>query len=160
MSNIDDDITLEIKLEGPPTDDTNDKGGPTAFGISKVNNPDAWKNGPPTEAKARAIYLSKYVNGPGFDKIKDPQLQKQLIDFGVQSGPAIAIQKLQFILGTEVDGILGPQTLAAIDRIHPEDVNNGLMVERIKMICRIVTNNPLQLKFLNGWIDRSCQFIY
>lgn len=148
-----------LKKEGSPTNDSLDKGGPTAFGISKVSNPEAWKNGPPTEAQARAIYEAKYVNGPGFNKVQDKQLREQLIDYGVNSGPAIAIRKLQEILKVPTDGILGNETLVMLSRVHPEDINNLLVASRVKMIGRLVQNNPLQVKFLSGWLDRALQFL-
>lgn len=159
MATVDTIITNIINTEGGYVDNPADKGGPTAFGISEKSNPDAWKNGPPSEAQARQIYMQKYVIGPGFDKITDKQLQAQLVDFGVNSGPAIAIMKLQTILGTNVDGVLGPSTLQALSRIHPEEANNLLMAARIKMICRIVQKTPSQVQFLEGWIDRALQFL-
>src|ERR1035437_60199 len=155
MPSINDIITKEIKTEGAATNDPTDKGGPTAFGISKTANPEAWKNGAPTEAQARAIYIQKYVVGPGFDKVTDPQLQAQLVDYGVNSGPMIAIQKLQAILKVPVDGSLGAATLTALATIHPEDVNNLLVAARVRMIGKIVYNSPSQLKYINGWLDRA-----
>ncbi len=148
-----------IRREGGPTDDPQDKGGPTAWGISKVANPEAWKDGPPSEAEARAIYLRKYVQGPGFDKIEDKALQAQLVDFGVNSGPAIAIMKLQGILSVPMDGVLGPQTLAALTTLKAEEVNNLLVATRVKMVVSIAVKNPGQLRFLSGWVDRSLQFL-
>jgi len=159
MPSISDIINNEIKTEGAPTNDSNDKGGPTAFGISKAANPEAWKNGAPTEAQARAIYQSKYVDQPGFNKITDPQLQAQLVDYGVNSGPMIAIQKLQAILAVPVDGVLGPATFDALSKSDLHKVNNDLVVARIKMICKIVQANPSQLKYLGGWAMRACEFI-
>ncbi len=158
MPTIADIINNEIKIEGAPTNDPTDKGGRTAFGISEKSNPAAWANGAPTEAQARAIYLQKYVNGPGFDKIKNPQLQAQLVDFGVNSGPMIAIMKLQAILGVTPDGILGPKTLTALDA-RTDNVNNLLVAARVKMIGQIVVKNPSQIKYLNGWLSRALEFL-
>lgn len=156
MSDVIGDI---IKREGPETNDPVDKGGRTAYGISETSNPEAWKDGKVTEAEARSIYESKYVKGPGFDKITDPQLRNQLIDYGVNSGPAVAIIKLQQILGVEQDGVLGQATLAALKTLHPEDANNCLVAARVRMIGKIVSKNPSQIKFLNGWLDRALQFL-
>ena len=147
-----------LKREGPPSNDPIDKGGATAFGISKVSNPEAWKNGPPTQEQARNIYIQKYVNGPGFHQIEDKQLQAQLVDFGVNSGPAVAIQKLQDILKVTVDGVLGPETLKVLKTLHPDDANNLLVAARIRMICKIVQRDPSQLKFLLGWCNRALEF--
>lgn len=147
--------------EGGPklTNDPADAGGRTQWGISERSNPQAWTDGHVTEAEARAIYERKYVQAPGFDKIKDSKLQAQLVDFGVTSGPAIAVQKLQEILRVKVDGILGPKTLAAIEVEDPRYLSNKLAASRIQMIGRIVQKNPSQIKWLNGWINRAISFI-
>jgi lysozyme family protein len=141
------------------TNDPADGGGRTQYGISEKSNPAAWADGKVTEAEARAIYQRKYIDGPGFGKIQDKQLQTQLVDFGVNSGPMVAIQKLQGILHVPVDGVLGPQTLTALVGVHPEDVCNLLVAARVRMIGQIVSKNPSQLRFLNGWLDRSLQFL-
>ena len=97
-----------IRREGgeKATNDEHDGGGRTQFGIAERSNPQAWADGKVTEAEARAIYTAKYIVGPGFDRITDPRLQAQLVDFGVTSGPAVAIQKVQSLVGQEPDGIL------------------------------------------------------
>lgn len=156
---ISEDIDNEIKLEGGLSNDPQDPGGLTYEGISKKSNPELFKNGLPTDAQVRAVYLAKYVQGPGFDKITDKQLQAQLIDFGVNSGTYIAITYLQKVLGVAQDGILGPTTLAALSKAHSDDINTALAIERIKMIGRLVEKNPSQLKFLNGWLSRCCEFL-
>ena len=148
-----------IQREGPPSNDPLDNGGRTAWGISERGNPEAWKNGPPTYAEARVIYESKYVKGPGFDKIDDLPLRNQLIDFGVTSGPALAILKLQSILEVDPDGKLGPKTLAALLLWDGDRLNNALVAARVSMIGRIVTKNPSQLKFLRGWLIRALSFL-
>lgn len=156
MSDVIDNI---IKREGGFVHDPADAGGRTQFGISERSNPEAWADGKVTEDEAREIYINKYVKGPGFDKIADKQLQAQLIDLGVNSGPAIAVMRLQEILQVTVDGILGPETLGALVKLHPEDVNTHLVIARVKMIGKIVSKNPSQLKFLSGWLDRALQFL-
>jgi len=154
-----DPITNVIAREGPPTNDPVDRGGRTAFGISERANPEAWKDGKVTEEEARGIYEAKYVKGPRFDQVSDPHLQAQLIDFGVTSGPLVAIQKLQDILGVKPDGVLGPITLTALAKAQVDTVNNALVAARLRMICRIVQKNPSQVRFLYGWCDRALQWM-
>ena len=158
---IDDDITNILKEEGPPTNDPIDKGGRTKYGISEKSHPEFWANGQdgPTEAQARTLYAQKYVRGPGFDKILDPSLQAQLIDYGVNSGPMVAIQKLQAILKVPVDGVLGLNTLSTITRVDPKWLNNQLVGARVLMFAKLVTNVPSQSKFLIGWITRAISFL-
>lgn len=152
-------ITDIIKREGEKTDDPADRGGRTEFGISEAANPEAWADNKVTEAEARAIYEAKYVLGPKFDKILDPGLRAQLVDYGVNSGPMIAIMKLQEIVHEVVDGVLGPDTLHALSNYPPEYVNNRLVIARVKMIGRIISKNPTQVKYINGWLDRATQFL-
>jgi lysozyme family protein len=148
-----------IKREGPPTNDPKDLGGRTQLGISEKANPEVWADGVVTPEEAQATYTQKYVKGPHFDLIPDAHLQAQLIDFGVNSGPMIAIQNLQAILHVDVDGDLGPQTLDALATKDPKVINNQLVISRIKLIGRIVSKNVTQIRFINGWLDRATQFL-
>ena len=156
MSTIDDVLRREGDKD---TNDPLDEGGRTKFGISEKANPEAWADGVVTEDEARAIYERKYIKGPGFDKIPDAHLRNQLIDFGVNSGPSVAIGKLQEVLGVTVDHVIGPETLGALSKIPSALVSTQLVAARIKMICRIVTKNPTQLKWLNGWVNRALEFL-
>ena len=159
MATIEEIITDILQREGGFVNNPADKGGRTDKGISEKHHPEAWADGKVTEAEARAIYLKKYALTPGFDKITDPHLQAQLVDFGVNSGPHMAIMKLQAILGTEQDGILGPKSLAAAGEMDPKYVNNRLMVERIRMIGRIVQRDRSQAAFIVGWLNRATEFL-
>ena len=161
MSAIDDDITHEEQLEGGSklTNNPADAGGRTIYGISERANPDLWVNGPPSEAQARQRFMDRYVTVPGFDRIADPKLQAQLIDMGITSGPAVAIQRLQEVIGVKADGVLGPQTLAVLATKDPRKTNNSLACARINMICKLVGSKPSQLQFLVGWVSRCCEFI-
>jgi lysozyme family protein len=156
MADIIDDL---LKREGGLVDNPADKGGRTAYGISEKANPQAWADGKVTSEEAKALYTKKYIQGPGFDKLPDDKLRTQLIDFGVNSGPGIAIIRLQEIIGVETDGVLGPHTVAALSKFNSDAVNNALVIARIRMICRIVKKNPSQLAFLLGWIDRALSFL-
>ena len=160
MPSIESIITDILKREGAATNDPLDKGGRTTFGISEKANPEAWADGKVTEEEARAIYYRKYVTGPGFDKVQDSHLQAQLIDFGVNSGPQLAIMRLQEIVGVTVDGILGVNTLAKVaETIDTRLLNNRFVASRVKMFGRIVNKNPSQLKFLSGWLNRALEFL-
>ena len=159
MPSIDQIILDIIEREGPESNHPADVGGRTKYGISARSNPDAWKDGPPTLEQAKAIYLQRYVQVPRFHLVRDPALQAQLVDYGVHSGPALAIMKLQGILGVKVDGILGPLTMEAIDREGDQWLNNQLMVERLRMVGRIVARDKSQAVWVGGWINRIVSFL-
>lgn len=155
-------ISDVLRREGGFIDDPADEGGRTQLGISEMAHPSAWADGKVTPEEAREIYFKKYVQWPKYDLIPDSHavVQAQLIDFGVNSGPFVATQKLQGILGVKADGMLGPKTLAALTARDPKDVNNRLVAERLRMLARIVTKNPSQVKFIAGWVNRSLEFLF
>lgn len=109
--------------------------------------------------EAQASFYAKYVEAPGFDKITNRVLQHQLVDFGVNSGPFLAIQRLQEALGTEIDGKLGPKTLDILSNADPRTINNLIVAERVKLLCKICVKTPSQLKFLAGWVTRALEFL-
>lgn len=152
------DAILDAEGGEKMTNDPDDSGGRTQFGISEKSHPEAWADDKVTEEEARAIYLRKYVEGPGFNRIVDSRLKHLLVDWGVNSGPAVAIQHLQKLVGTKVDGILGPKTAEAANTIDARGLLNRLVDERIKMYARLVRNDRSQAKYIVGWIDRALEF--
>jgi lysozyme family protein len=163
MTDVDKLIDDIIVKEGgaKATNDPNDKGGRTQYGISEKSFPEAWADGKVTEQEAREIYLTKFVIGPGFSKIppSHAKVQAILVDWGVNSGPGIAIQNLQRLLVVPIDGAFGPGTLAALIAADPVLLSLKLVRARVQMIARVVQKNPSQVKFLGGWLDRALSFI-
>ena len=155
------DEVIEREGGSEVTNKPNDPGGRTQYGISERSNPQAWLDGKVTEKEAREIYIQKYVIYPKFHTIppSHARLQAQLIDFGVHSGQATAIMKLQTLLDVDVDGKLGPQTLQAIKNHDPRILNNNLVVARVKMVGKIVQKNPRQLSDLSGFLNRALSFL-
>lgn len=153
-------IDAVIKAEGgaKATDDPTDSGGRTQYGISEKANPEAWLDGQVTEEEARAIYSRKYVSGPGFDKIVDGRLQHLLVDWGVTSGPGVAIGYLQRAIGVSDDGVLGPKTLDAANDRDAVWLVNRMVDDRVRMFCKIVGKNRSQGKYLVGWVNRALEF--
>jgi lysozyme family protein len=148
-----------IKREGGVSNDPADRGSLTYEGISSISNPDLFKNGLPSDAQVRQRYEEKYIMGPGFNQITDSKVKSLLVDWGVNSGPAIAIKNLQAILHVDQDGILGAETAQAANSLHPEDLVNSLVAKRVQMIGRLITNNPSQAKFAAGWLNRAVEWL-
>lgn len=152
---IDDIIQRESAKD---TNNPNDSGGRTKYGISEKWHPEAWKTGPPSYAQAVALYTQLYVVAPGFVTIGPTYLQEQLVDFGVLGGPQTAIQHFQKVLGVPQDGVLGPTTFAAMAKRNPILLNNQLVDDRVLTFARIVQKSPKDLEFLFGWQTRALSF--
>jgi len=162
MSEIDDIVSREGGLVNNPAD----KGGITKYGITKGTL--SWfRNVPVTDddiinlslREAQDIYEARYVKGPGFDKLPNSVLQSNMIDFGVMSGPQLAIQNLQNILHIEADGIIGPKTIQAVEASNLVALNAAIVKSRILMCARICKRDPSQLVFLVGWLNRIFSFL-
>ena len=77
------------------------------------------------------------------------------IDFAVHSGHQIAIRGLQRALGIAVDGILGPETQAAIDRCDRALMGRRIVADRLRFLGRLITQAPQQnAKWAAGWCAR------
>jgi lysozyme family protein len=150
-------ITALLRREGGYVNDPSDAGGETKFGISKRAFPHLDIKSLTAE-RAACIYEERYLLKPKINLLP-ADLQPQMLDFAVNSGPAIAIQKLQIALGIEPDGVIGPETIGFANAADLRTVNNRLMAERIKMIAGIVARAPGQVKFLRGWIARCLEFL-
>jgi lysozyme family protein len=114
-----------LEMEGGFTDDAYDPGGPTNRGITLAVYAD-WKGVPadaclkeelkhiPEEA-VRAIYAARYWAPAGCAQLV-PALAFFHFDTAVNHGVVGAIRLLQQAVGTDVDGEIGPLTLAAVAR--------------------------------------------
>lgn len=157
-----------IEREGGFVNHPNDKGGPTKWGITAATlgrwrslgrNATIEEVRALTKQEAEDIYYVQYVKKPGFDKVPDEHLRTQLVDYGVNSGPMLAITKLQEIIGADADGILGNETLSALSLKDQRVVNNQLVAARVRMFGRIVTKAKTQIAFLDGWLARALTFL-
>jgi lysozyme family protein len=150
-----------IAREGGFVDHPQDRGGATHFGITK-GTLSRWRGRVVTTAdvrhldvgEARDIYRAMYVAQPGFTDLPEP-LRLQLVDFGVHSGPAQAVRALQRVLGLPVDGVLGPQTRAALAQADMATVTRRVWQERVRFLVHLVAMRPTtSTPFIDGWLNR------
>lgn len=127
---------LLIGHEGGYVNDPRDPGGETKYGISKRSYPKLdIKN--LTLDQAKVIYKADFW-GP-LPKVDD-RVRFHLFDLAVNSSVRRAVQILQTVVDVKPDGIWGPKSQAAYDRLAPTAVAIALTAERL----RFMTN-------LNNW---------
>ena len=155
-----------LKREGGYVNNSADRGGPTKFGITRKTL-QAWRGGLVTvngvkslgEDEARQIYEREYLVRPRIGEIKSISLRVFMLDSAVQHGPRRAIRWLQKIAGVPVDGIIGPVSLEAINRLDSAALYRKLVAERCRFYGRIITRDPTQAVFAAGWANRIAEFI-
>ena len=100
---------------------------------------------------ARAIYRSLYWNPLRADALP-PGVDLSVFDMGVNTGIWCSAKLLQQALGfTGVDGSIGPDTLAAVDRLDARTLVNNL-ADRQVAYYRSLADFPT---FGTGWLNRT-----
>jgi len=153
-----------ITLEGAYSNHRYDRGGETKFGITEAT---ARRNGyrgamyDLSLQKAREIYYKEYWLEPGFNKIKEYTIARELFEQGVNLGPYEAVKNFQKSINyacrnvLKVDGILGTKTLSAYKKCpNKYEIYVLLNVFQAQKYISIVKNNPSQSAFLKGWLKR------
>lgn len=143
-----------------------DSGGPTLTGLTltiyKKYKPNA------TIALLKAISYNdwKYCMKKYFwDKIKADQIKSQsvaeaIMDWYWNSG-ASGVKNVQRLLGVTADGIIGSQTIAAINKKDPYELWSRILSKRYDYFQSLVKSNPDKYKkYLGGWINRLNEFVY
>lgn len=146
-------LDLVFGHEGGYSNVKTDSGGPTKYGITHktlaahrgVKSVTAEQVKNMTRKEAEEIYATGYWPQSGGDLLP-VGLDYAAFDFGVNSGPYRAVTTLQKLVGTKVDGIVGPQTVAAV-RAYP-----GGCVQLIKDYC------DERMKFLRSITNKKTGF--
>ena len=151
-----------LRVEGGYSDDENDKGGKTKYGITEEEARKYGYKGDMqdlTKDFAKNIYLKKYYLGNKLDKVVNDKVALSICDWAVNSGrngtknAQIAINQLTNA-NLDVDGIIGNKTLEALNSVDPEkflEVYHNL--QRIYYKGKVEADRT-QEGFLTGWLNR------
>ena len=160
MSSFDDAFTALIGNEGAYTADPKDRGNWTSgqvgvgqlngtkYGISAASYP-ALDIKNLTLDQAKQIYRADFWTKFGGDLL-DPALAFQVFDGAVNSGVSPSIKWLQSAAGVTADGVMGPQTQAAVAAKKPAALLAGYNGYRLLFMTQ-VASWPTYSK---GWAAR------
>ncbi len=87
------------------------------------------------------------------DEIANQSIAEILVDWVWASGK-YGITIPQRVLGVTVDGVVGPKTLAAVNRQNPAQFFARIVSERKAYIDRICASQPTNNKYKRGWLRR------
>ena len=151
--NFDQVMAVVLVHEGGYVNNSNDRGGPTKYGITQADMPNVdIRQITPDQAVA---YYQEHYWKPLYSQISDQEIGEKLFDMGVLFGVKTAVKLLQISLRNEIaivtDGEFGEQTL--------QDVNEHGNINQYRTVLlnhcmNIVNNNPNDSEFLEGWIQR------
>lgn len=143
-----------------------DRGGQTYAGIARNFHP-AWPgwryvdNGTTSDIELTALVEQFYregfwdrING---EVIKDQSMAASIYDFAVNAGPVIAIKLAQMVVGVTPDGVVGPLTSSALNESSPNVFKLQYALAKVARYATICRKDPVQKKFLLGWINRTLE---
>ena len=163
MNAIIDDI---IRREGGFVNHPSDRGGATKYGVTQ-HTLSAWLGRKASvsdvrelsESEARKIYQHNYIDLPNFKYINNPRLRNLVVDCAVNHGARRAAKFLQKAAGVKADGYIGNITLHAVNSMDGDSLFRKVLALRIMFFGRIITRNPSQAVFAQGWMKRVAEFI-
>jgi lysozyme family protein len=140
-----------IGHEGKYSNDPNDPGEETKWGISKRSYPNLIIKDL-TREDAYNIYKRDFWDKIGMEGLPD-NVAFQLFDFGVNSGMETAVRYFQRALDVADDGYFGPISHDAMQKSTETDMILNLNAERLDYMTRL-KNWP---NFSKGWARRIAQ---
>lgn len=150
-------IPLTLQWEGGNDDDPRDPGGRTSRGIIQ-REWNVWRQSHPglpadvwqaPQDQVVAIYRESYWNVLSCDQLP-VGVDYCVFDYGVNSGNARAASVLQQIVGTTVDGEVGPLTIAATAKVDAASLVNKICDQRLAFLKGLGTWRT----FGAGWTNR------
>lgn len=153
MTPFDKAIEFVLAYEGEISDDPHDSGGLTKWGISERQHPEV-RSKEFTRDRAVEIYKAAYWNRCKCGQLPSP-IAFALMDCAVNQGPPTAIRLLQKSLSVRADGVIGPQTLQAIQKAK----HSVLVAEFCARRAYQYSLHPDITRFGLGWFRRlaACQ---
>lgn len=167
MADYRDLLPIIKKWEGGYINDPADSGGATNKGVTLATFRQFYgkdKTAEDLKKLTDAQWLYIFLNGY-WDKMKASQIKNQaianiVVDWAWASGPGTATKCVQDILGVDVDGIVGPKTLQAINTAPQNSLFDKIKSARIKFVERLAELRPKDKKFLTGWKNRINSFFF
>lgn len=134
-------LKIILRHEGGYSDHPSDPGGATMYGITKRVAEENGYHGDMRQipmAVVEMIYRRRYWNKIMADEMPWP-VALVTFDAAVNSGPSRAAKWLQQALSVTADGVIGQQTLRALEEAAPEDVARWVCGTRLAYLKALKT---------------------
>ena len=159
--------------EGGYVSDPSDPGGETYKGIARkiFNKWDGWllvdiakrKSGFPAnleqdtdlQQKIKDFYEVNFWDKVNGDNITNQSVAMSIFDFAVNGGVSTSASLAQMVIGEETDGVLGQNSVAALNAFDPDHFLASFTVAKIARYIHIVKKRPESRKYFYGWICRA-----
>ena len=112
-----------------------------------------------TEAQWRRIMKGGFWDKCQADMIHNQSVAEIFVDWCVNSGTGM-IKRVQGMVGTKADGIVGPNTIRAINGYNQQRLHYLIKSARAAWYAELVAKKAAYLKFYDGWMNRLLDFTF
>ena len=151
-----------LKYEGGIVDDPDDAGGFTNKGVTlktfrSVYGKDKTREDliNITDEQWGKIFKECYWDKFRADDIESQSVANMAVDWAYNAGVGTVAKKIQNIVGTKPDGIVGSGTLKLINTKDHKELFEQIKAARILFYKKLVEKKPSNEKFLKGWLNRT-----
>ena len=155
-------VPFVLKYEGGISDDPQDAGGFTNKGITlktfrSIYGKDKTKEDliNITDEQWGKIFKEYYWDKLKADDIESQSVANISVDWAYNAGVSTVAKKIQNIIGTKPDGIVGSGTLKLINTKDSKELFEQIKAARILFYKKLVEKKPTNAKFLKGWLNRT-----
>jgi len=160
-----------LEHEGFYSNDSRDHGGETYRGVSRRWFPkwkgweiiDSYENkgdlryDKELEQEVENFYYAFFWIRIKAHEINDDFIAEMVFNFSINMGKKVVAKKMQRVLRVKPDGIIGPQTLAALNTINRDIFVYHFLLEIVEFYVQLGKEQP---HFLRGWLNRALSFYY
>jgi lysozyme family protein len=152
-------INVILSNEGGYSNNPDDKGGITKFGISSRSYPDI-DIANLTKEEAKNIYKRDFWDKYLYKSINNLEVATKFFDLSVNMGHSwacILVQRALRACGKNIieDGSFGPQTLDAINNVDSTDLLAASKSEAAGYYRTLAAIDKQDKVFLKGWLNRA-----
>lgn len=106
-------------------------------------------------AEVRHFYKEAYWDRMRLDEVASQLKANEMFIFGVNVGIKPAVRVTQQLVGVVNDGIVGNQTLAAINRFDEAKFDKEFDRAELQYYHNLIEKNPKFRIYANGWRNRA-----
>lgn len=157
-------VTIVLEHEGGYSDDKNDPGGETNFGISQKFLNEQKLNYVVKDISielAKSIYKKYWWDKYQYNNLKSLKIATKVFDCSVDCGPhesTIILQRAINDISDEkltVDGLLGDRTFYLSNKCNDSHLLDNIRFEMKRFYLNLINERPELYSFKTGWLLRS-----
>lgn len=107
------------------------------------------------QQEVESFYEVQFWNRISGSLISEQAVANSIFDFAVNAGVVTSAILAQMVSGTKADGVIGPNSVEAINKVDSDHFLSAFTVAKIARYITIVKKRPSSKKYFYGWVLRA-----